>query len=60
MYHIPLCTCEVLAIFEINAKEVYQVDMKWKSTKEFGTEIPEMNFFPFALPNTIDRRNYKA
>lgn len=27
------------------------MDMKQKSPKEFGTELPEMKFFPFAIPN---------
>lgn len=35
----------VKAISEINAKEVDQVGMKWKSPKEFGTQLPEMKFF---------------
>ena len=36
---------EVVAIFEINAKEVDQMDMEWKSPKEFGTQLPEIKFF---------------
>jgi len=45
MCHIPSGTCEVLAILEIIAKGVDQVRMKWKSPKEFGTQLPEMKFF---------------
>lgn len=37
--------CEAVAIFEINAKEVDQMDMKWKSPKEFGTQLLEFKFF---------------
>lgn len=39
MFHISLSICEVLAIFKIDAKEVDQVDMKWKSVEEFGTQF---------------------
>lgn len=38
-FHIPLGICEVLAIFKIDAKEVDQVDMKWVSEEEFGTQF---------------------
>lgn len=59
MCHIPPSICEVLAVFEINAKDVDEVGMKWKSPREFET-APRNEVFPFAVLSTIHRRNYNA
>lgn len=48
-YHLAFV--KVLAIFKVDAKEVDQEGMKWKSAEEFGLS---------SNPNTLHRRNYNV